>query len=37
MTLFLHATKDNKIFKNALLKYFQGEPDNLTLDFLQGF
>ncbi len=35
MTLFLYATKDNQIFKNALLKYFEDEPDRLTLDILK--
>lgn len=35
MTLFLHATKDNKIFKDALLKYCKGELDKLTLDILK--
>jgi uncharacterized protein (DUF1810 family) len=34
MTLFMTATTDNKIFKDALLKYFHGKPDPLTLDFL---
>jgi len=34
MTLFMAATTDNKIFKDALLKYFDGEPDTLTLDLL---
>jgi uncharacterized protein (DUF1810 family) len=34
MTLFMTATTDNKIFKEALLKYFDGKPDTLTLDLL---
>jgi uncharacterized protein (DUF1810 family) len=34
MTLFMAATTDNKIFKDALLKYFDGKPDTLTLDIL---
>ncbi len=34
MTLFMTATTDNKIFKDALLKYFDGIPDQLTLDIL---
>jgi uncharacterized protein (DUF1810 family) len=34
MTLFMAATTDNKIFKDALLKYFHGKPDTLTLDIL---
>ena len=34
MTLFLTATTDNKVFNDALLKYFDGKPDTLTLDFL---
>lgn len=33
-TLFLTATPDNTIFNNALLKYFDGKPDTLTLDLL---
>ena len=34
MTLFLEATKDNKIFQDALLKYFTGQADQLTLDII---
>lgn len=34
MTLFMSATIDNNLFKNALLKYFDGKPDQLTLDIL---
>ncbi len=34
MTLFLTAATDNTIFKDALLKYFDGKPDQLTLDTL---
>lgn len=34
MTLFLYATKDNQIFKNALLMYFDGKPDPRTLEVL---
>ena len=34
LTLFMTATTDNKIFKDALLKYFDGKPDQLTLDLL---
>ncbi|MGZ8386028.1 MAG: DUF1810 domain-containing protein [Nitrospira sp.] len=34
MTLFLTATTDNTIFKDALLKYFDGKPDQSTLDIL---
>lgn len=34
MTLFMTATTDNKVFKDALLKYFEGKPDKLTLDLL---
>jgi uncharacterized protein (DUF1810 family) len=34
MTLFMAATTDNKIFKDALLKHFDGKPDTLTLDIL---
>jgi uncharacterized protein (DUF1810 family) len=34
MTLFMTAATDNTLFKNALLKYFDGQPDQLTLDIL---
>jgi uncharacterized protein (DUF1810 family) len=34
MTLFAHATQDNQVFKDALQKYFGGEPDRLTLERL---
>jgi uncharacterized protein (DUF1810 family) len=34
MTLFLTAATDNALFKNALPKYFDGKPDQLTLDIL---
>jgi uncharacterized protein (DUF1810 family) len=34
MTLFLTAATDNTIFNNALLKYFDGKPDQLTLGIL---
>jgi uncharacterized protein (DUF1810 family) len=34
MTLFLTAATDNTIFNDALLKYFDGKPDQLTLDIL---
>ena len=34
MTLFVSATTDNHIFEDALVKYFAGEPDQLTLDIL---
>ena len=34
MTLFLTAATDNIIFNDALLKYFDGQPDQLTLDVL---
>jgi uncharacterized protein (DUF1810 family) len=37
MTLFAHATRDNRIFKDALEKYFDGEFDDLTLKKLLGF
>src|SRR5579862_5913271 len=32
MTLFAHATPDNQVFVDALEKYFDGEPDSLTLE-----
>lgn len=31
MTLFARTTGENQIFKDALQKYFAGEPDRLTL------
>jgi uncharacterized protein (DUF1810 family) len=34
MTLFMTATTDNTIFKDALFKYFDGKPDQLTLNLL---
>lgn len=35
MTLFMNSTKDNQIFKDALQKYFEGKPDELTLSILK--
>lgn len=34
MTLFLTAATDNALFKSALLKYFDGKPDQVPLDIL---
>lgn len=34
MTLFSTAAPDNTLFNAALLKYFDGKPDTLTLDLL---
>ena len=34
LTLFMTATSDNKVFKDALLKYFDGKPDTVTPDIL---
>lgn len=34
MTLFMTAATDNTIFKDALLKYFDGKPDQSTLELL---
>ena len=34
MTLFMVATTDNALFKSALLKYFDGQPDQLTIQVL---
>lgn len=34
MTLFASATSENKVFKDALQKYFAGEPDPLTIERL---
>jgi len=35
MTLFMNSTTDNQIFKDALQKYFEGKPDQLTLGILK--
>ncbi len=34
MTLFLTAATDNTLFTSVLLKYFDGQPDQKTLDLL---
>ncbi|MDH4154178.1 MAG: DUF1810 domain-containing protein [Nitrospira sp.] len=34
MTLFMAATTNNALFKATLLKYFDGKPDQKTLDIL---
>ncbi len=34
MTLFLHATSENKVFIDALEKYFAGKEDKLTVERL---
>lgn len=34
MTLFLTAAPDSTIFNDTLLKYFDGKPDQMTLDIL---
>jgi uncharacterized protein (DUF1810 family) len=34
MTLFANATSDNQVFRDALHKYFGGEPDRLTVERL---
>ena len=34
MTFFSEATIGNNIFHDALLKYFEGKPDQSTLDIL---
>lgn len=34
MTLFMTAATDKALFNAALLKYFDGQPDQLTLDLL---
>ena len=36
MTLFARASEDNRVFGDALTKYFQGEGDPLTLRLLAG-
>ncbi len=35
MTLFECSAADKRVFQDALLKYFGGEPDQLTLDILK--
>lgn len=35
MTLFAHAAPENEVFKEALRKYFDSQPDPLTLELLQ--
>ncbi len=35
MTLFMCATRGNRIFRDALEKYFGGKPDVLTLEILR--
>lgn len=35
MTLFERSATDSPIFRAALLKYFGGQPDQLTLDILK--
>jgi uncharacterized protein (DUF1810 family) len=35
MTLFAQVAKDEKLFEDALQKYFGGEPDHLTLERLK--
>jgi uncharacterized protein (DUF1810 family) len=35
MTLFNYVAENNQIFKVALLKYYEGKPDKLTLDILK--
>ena len=34
MTLFAHATKENRVFESALQKFFDGQYDHLTLERL---
>lgn len=34
LTLFMTAAIEDKVFKDALLKYCDGKPDTLTLDLL---
>lgn len=36
MTLFAKSTQENQIFQDALDKYFGGEGDPLTLEWLRG-
>jgi uncharacterized protein (DUF1810 family) len=34
MTLFANVTSENAVFRDALQKYFAGQPDHLTIDRL---
>ena len=34
MTLFAHATTDNRVFQDALQKYFAGKHDQATIELL---
>jgi len=36
MTLFAHAAPDEKLFRDALAKYFDGREDAMTAELLQG-
>ena len=35
MTLFLAAATDNTLFNDALVTYFDGQPDQSTIDILR--
>lgn len=35
MTLFMTAATDHTLFNDALLKYFDGQPDQSTIDILR--
>ena len=35
LTLFEQCAADNAVFRDALLKYFRGEPDEATLEILK--
>jgi uncharacterized protein (DUF1810 family) len=35
MTLFANVAAENKVFLNALAKYFNGKPDQRTIDLLR--
>lgn len=37
ITLFKQVIEDNKIFKDAIVKYFDGQEDILTIDILKGW
>ena len=34
MTLFMQANPSERVFRDALAKYFAGQPDRATLDIL---
>ena len=35
MTLFNHVAEDKKIYKDAIVKFYDGEKDHLTIEILE--